>query len=149
MRLKNTFASEETTYPGRYIPKNQMMKALSEGLFEMNKVNPEPKINISETNEYVKVELSHPGIKRENLLVSVNEKGTLCIMGYESLKEHEGKHHAGKRSQLKKAFLNEISLPENADPCFTSAACHAGLLSIFISKSDKPVNKRPTTIVVY
>lgn len=140
---------DEPAYPGEYTPKRQILKALSEGLFDDQRSSTEPKVTISESVENYRVEFTVPGLQRENLLVTINEKGNLCILSMNKKKKSFADKHFVKSSSSIETFLKEIPLPEYVDPGFVSATCHAGTLSIFFTKSDHPVKKRPSTIVVY
>lgn len=139
----------ESTYPGEYTPKHQILQALSEGLFEQNQSSFEPKVHISESDVNYKVEFTAPGIQRENLLVTINEKGNLCILSMKYQRRDLSMGMAKKTKRSIETFLKEIPLPDYVDPAFTSATCHAGTLTIFFTKCDHPVKKRPSTIVVY
>ncbi|MBN9351482.1 MAG: Hsp20/alpha crystallin family protein [Chitinophagaceae bacterium] len=136
-------------YPGEYIPKQKIMKALAEGYFESDKISLNPKHSISQTDEYYKIEMTIPGIKRENLLVTTNEKGSLCIMGYKTGKKSTKSHNAPAVKNRMDTFLREIPLPEDADTDFTSASCHEGTLTIFFTRTGRNPRKRASTIVVY
>lgn len=139
----------ESSYPGEYIPKHQILQALSEGVFKEDKSSYDPKITVSDSEENYKVEFTVPGIKREDLLVTINERGNLCIlsMGYKLDKNKDDSNTESKPNI--DILLKEIPLPDYVDSGFTSAACHAGTLTIFFKKADYPVQKRPSTIVVY
>ena len=139
----------ESAYPGEYTPKHQILKALSEGLFEDHQSTMQPKVSISESSENYRVEFTAPGLQRENLLVTINEKGNLCVLLMNKKRKSFSGEKFTKSPSSIETFLKEISLPEYVDPGFVSATCHAGTLSIFFTKSDRPVKKRPSTIVVY
>lgn len=133
-------------YPGEFIPKRKILKAIEDGFFDADQTTIEPKVSISETDEYYKVELTAPGIKRENLLVSINDDGKLCILGFNTSRKMDNKKRITSRMET---FVREISLPDYVDAAFTSATCHSGTLSIFFTKTKRKVKNRPSTIVVY
>lgn len=133
-------------YPGEYIPKEKMMKALADGYFESDKIALNPKHSISQTEDYYKLEMTIPGLKRENLLVTTNEVGHLCVMGYKTDKKSS---HQQRNADKMDTFLREIVLPDDADTDFTSASCHEGTLTIFFTRTVKASRKKATTIVVY
>lgn len=144
--LLHSLSTNESAYPGEFTPKRKILKAIAEGYFKAENTTIQPKVVVSETDEYYKVELSAPGIKRENLLVTVNEQGKLCILGFKTSRRTDRKQKMITRMET---FLKELSLPDYVDTAFTSATCHAGTLSIFFTKSDRKIKKRPSTIVVY
>lgn len=144
--LQNFGLDPGGAYPGEFTPKQQTLDALSKKTGGSKSEPVRPEITVRETAEYYKVELSAQGIKRENLLVSINESGDLCIFGYEMENEGMVENH---KHVVCHSFKEQVPLPDRVDSSFTSARCHAGLLSILFTKSDKPVKRRPSTIVVY
>ncbi|HRN72644.1 MAG TPA: Hsp20/alpha crystallin family protein [Ginsengibacter sp.] len=142
--LPNNSINNRSAYPGEYRLQNQFLKAITDGAFELGKTSLNPKTQITDTENYYKVELTQPGLKRENLFVSINDEGNLRIMGC-----NFDNGASIEDSGVTETFISEITLPENVDPSFSSAACHSGTLSIFFTKSDRPITKRPIDIVVY
>lgn len=140
----------ESSYPGEYIPKHQILQALSEGAVEKRPAGFKPQVTITDSESNYKVEFTEPGIKREDLLVTINDRGNLCVlsMKYKTADKINKNIHEEPRQNFD-IYLKEIPLPENVDSAFTSAACHGGTLTIFFKKADYPVSKRPSTIVVY
>lgn len=136
-------------YPGQYTPKKQMLKAMADGYFDVVKHQIKAIVSQTETNEYYKVEVSVPGMERENLVVNINEEGNLCIFGMQQKRKTLSNEYAFQQSRQIETFKSEIALPDNVDTNFISAACHSGTLSILFTKSDRLVKKRPSTIVVY
>lgn len=139
----------ETSYPGGYTPKQQILKAFSEGLFDEASASTEPRVAVSESEANYKVVFTAPGLERENLLVSINESGNLCIFCIKHRIHEFGDARVRKSKAAGDTVMKEVPLPDYVDPGFTSATCHGGILTIFFTKSDVPVKKRPSTIVVY
>src|SRR5690606_36884927 len=79
--LPNNSINNRSAYPGEYRLQNQFLKAITDGAFELGKTSLNPKTQITDTENYYKVELTQPGLKRENLFVSINDEGNLRIMG--------------------------------------------------------------------
>jgi HSP20 family molecular chaperone IbpA len=127
-----------------------MLEALSGDLSKKNKTSEEPKVFVSESDENYKVQFSLTGLNRENLLVSINERGNLNVFLLKDNTKKSGKR-SGKISNKDtfETFQKEIPIPEYVDTGFTSASCHAGTLTVFFTKANQPVAKRPYTIVVY
>jgi|GEM_PF-2579133 len=136
-------------YPGQYTPKKQLLKAMTEGYFELDDDQVELNICQSETKEYYKVELTVPGLKRENLVVKINDEGDLCIYGMKQQSTSVSNDLAVKTQRKMETFKSEIALPDYVDTSFVSAACHSGTLSILFTKADTAVKRRASTIVVY
>ncbi len=136
----------EPAYPGAYTPQSKMIKAIADGIFDSEKTTLKPKVSVSETKECYKVELTAPGMKRENLLVNINDDGKLCVLGFMTNKKSDKRKKISTRMET---FLREIDLPDYVDTGFTSATCHGGTLSIFFTKASEKIKNRPSTIVVY
>lgn len=142
----HTTPKNESAYPGTYTPQSKIMKALADGYFDSENTTVKPKVAVSETNECYKVELTAPGMKRENLLVNINDEGKLCVLGFMTKKKSDRRKKISTRMET---FLREIDIPDYVDTAFTSATCHAGTLSIFFTKTAEKIKNRPSTIVVY
>jgi len=135
-------------YPGDYVPLlsareiEEELKLSHEGeaLF--------PPVNITELADSFKVEVAIPGVRREDFLlhtdgnvlfVRVLHKEYL-VEGSERFQLHEFNYQC---------FDRRVVLPDNADAEFMSAEYKAGILRLYIPKSDQPAKNRHTTIVVY
>lgn len=139
-------------YPGEYVPLES-----EENLRKKFKCLPEgdiilPPVNVKELVDLYKVEVSIPGIKKENILIIV-EGNILSI----SVLNKEGCLNKGESFQLHEfdydSFERHIVLPCNTDSEFTKAEYKAGILRFYIPKSKlsakKSVKKLRTRIVVY
>jgi len=135
-------------YPGDYVP---LLKA--EEIEEELKHSHEgealfPPVNITELADSFKVEVAIPGVRREDFLLHTTDN----ILFVRVLNK-EYKLHGAERFQLHEfnyeCFDRHIVLPENADAEFTSAEYKAGILRLYLPKTDQPSKNRPTTIVVY
>ena len=102
-----------------------------------------PAINITEEtdNYYVRAEL--PGIKADNLELSI-ANNTLTIEGErksdpenENTKYHRREREAGR-------FSRKITLPAQIDASKTDAKCNDGLLTIVIPKAESAKPKKIT-----
>lgn len=137
----------ESYYVGEYLPHYQTLKAISEGTIEENESEVEPVISTKESKENYKVEFSVPGLKREDLLVAINDNGSLCIVTMK-YKECEIEEAIPVKAVVETTH-KEIPLPAYVDTSFNSAYCSKGKLSIFFTKSEQPITNRPSTIMVY
>jgi len=102
-----------------------------------------PAINITEEtdNYYVRAEL--PGIKADNLELSI-ANNTLTIEGErksdpenENTKYHRREREAGR-------FSRKITLPAQVDASKTDAKCNDGLLTIVMPKAESAKPKKIT-----
>jgi HSP20 family protein len=135
-------------YPGDYVP---LVKA--EEIEEELKHSHEgdtlfPPVNITELADSFKVEVAIPGVRREDFLLHTHENVLFVrvlhkeyvVEGSERFQLHEFNYQC---------FDRPIVLPDNADAEFTSAEYKAGILRLYIPKSDQPTKGRNTRIVVY
>lgn len=138
-----------TTYPGVYTPnpfiteriKNQTSFNVKSVIFS--------NVNISEDSDYYQIELDTPGLRREDFILRINERGNLLVSGI----HREGSGFLNEEdlqtSDSYTGFSRELALPDNVDTDFVKAQCRSGILSIWFLKTDKPYNKRATLVVVY
>ena len=107
-----------------------------------------PPVNITELADSFKVEVAIPGVRREDFLLHANENilfvrvlhKEYVVEGAECFQLHEFNYQC---------FDRPVVLPDNADAEFTSAEYKAGMLRLYLPKSDQPVKNRHTRIVVY
>jgi HSP20 family protein len=93
-----------------------------------------PAADISETeNEYlVRAEL--PGVKREDVKVSL-EEGTLTIEGERKQEKEEKGRRMHRIERFYGSFCRRFSLPEDADATGIRAETKDGVLNVHIPKS--------------
>lgn len=142
------YSPECSIYPGDYMP---LLKA--EEIEEELKLSHEgealfPPVNISELADSFKVEVAIPGVRREDFLLHARENVLFIrvlhkeyiVEGSERFQLHEFNYQC---------FDRPVVLPGNADVEFISAEYKAGILRLYIPKSDQPAKNRYTRIVVY
>lgn len=95
-----------------------------------------PSVNISENEKEYSISAEIPGVKPEDVKVTV-ENGTLTITG-ERRYEKEDKnlrHHLIERAYGR--FMRSFSLPGDSDTSSVEASFKDGLLSIKVAKSEQ------------
>jgi HSP20 family protein len=102
-----------------------------------------PAINFSEkdNNFYVRAEL--PGMKPENLEISVVE-GKLQIGGERKIDVEEQKASYHRREREAGFFRRSITLPAKVDPSKVAASMKNGVLTITLPKSEEVKPKKIT-----
>ncbi len=140
---------EVSTYPGEYIPIQVKFDTLAEELSKPHEGAKTPAYNISETEEYYKIELAAPGLQREDLFVSITELGYLSISALH--KEPDTVEHETyqKHTFNYECFNRELLLPDNIDTDFIKAEYRKGILSFWFLKTEKKYQKTASTVVVY
>lgn len=145
----NYSSTNRSTYPGEYTPNPFITE-------EVNRQNPFnvksaifANVNIAEDEEYYLIELDAPGLRREDFIVRINERGNLSVSGIH--KEAAGflneEYNQSKESYF--GFSRELALPDNIDTDFVKAQCRSGVLSIWFLKTRTPYQKRASLVVIY
>jgi HSP20 family protein len=101
-----------------------------------------PPVNISETDKEFMVEMSAPGIKKDE--IKITRQGTLLNISYEHKDEKEEKDK--KKNYYKKefqsvSFSRSIQLPDNVDLEKINSEYHDGILKISVPKLEKDKDK--------
>ncbi|MCS6789214.1 MAG: Hsp20/alpha crystallin family protein [Patescibacteria group bacterium] len=100
-----------------------------------------PKVDISETDENIKVIANIPGVDPDKIEIEVNED-TLTIAGQvEKQEEEEGeKFYRFERGYGE--FRRQFSLPARINPEKVNAKVKNGVLTIILPKSEKELKKK-------
>ncbi|AWW30273.1 Hsp20/alpha crystallin family protein [Echinicola strongylocentroti] len=99
-----------------------------------------PAVDISEDESHYEVELSVPGIKREDFKIDLVD-GKLIISGERKSKEaQEGKNYHTVQTQHG-AFSRSFFLPEDVSTDNIEAKYEDGILKVTLPKSEKKVLK--------
>ncbi len=105
-----------------------------------------PAVNIDELNHSYKIKVIIPGAKKEDIFINI-DKNILSIAVLQKDSDSSNKHL--KHEFNPDNFERHIALPSNADSIFVNAEYNAGILSIYIPKSNNPVKNLKARIVVY
>src|SRR5450432_1454681 len=147
MMTPNTLYPEISTYPGEYTPIQRTFEMLAEELSKPHEGASIPEHNICETQEYYKIELAAPGLKREDFFVNINERGHLSISALHKEPNRIENEKYRKHTFNYECFTHEVLLPENIDTNFNKAEYNAGILYIWFLKTEKRYQKRASTII--
>ena len=103
-----------------------------------------PAVDISEDDKEFLIKAELPGLKREDVKVTV-EDGVLCISGERKTEKEEKnkKFHRVERSYG--SFFRSFTLPEGADATKVNAEFTDGVLNVRLAKTPKA---QPKTIEV-
>ncbi len=95
-----------------------------------------PAVDISESESEYLIKAELPGVKKEDIKVTLQE-GVLTIQGERKQeKEEKGrKYHRIERSYG--TFMRSFTLPDSVDDSKVSAEFRDGLLSLHVPKSEK------------
>jgi HSP20 family protein len=100
-----------------------------------------PAMDVYETDDKVTVEAHLPGIKREEVEVTLSGT-TLTIKGERHAKEELKEEHYLRREVHYGTFTRQITLPQNADLERATASFSDGVLRIVFPKQAAPQPKR-------
>jgi HSP20 family protein len=116
---------------------------LTEGIFREPRAGVYPLVNVTEgsNNYYIRAEL--PGIKAEDLDVSVTGN-SLSIAGERKIpaEDEKAKYHRREREAGK--FSRIVSLPAQVDTTKVEASCVDGILTVVLPKSEAAKPKQIT-----
>jgi HSP20 family protein len=99
-----------------------------------------PLVEISEDDKEFLVKAELPGLKKEEVNVTV-ENGTMTISGERKVEKEEKtkKYHRVERAYGK--FARSFTLPDKADATKVSAEFKDGVLQVHLPKAEKPASK--------
>lgn len=102
-----------------------------------------PPVNVSEDNEKYLVEISAPGISKENIKVKLDGNTLTVSYDQETSDEVKEKNYHRKEFQ-KQSFSRSFTLPENVKSDEIKSKHEDGVLSITLPK--KEVEEKPESI---
>lgn len=114
---------------------NEFEKGFS---FEMGGFN--PRVNISEDSKSLYFDFEIPGIKKEDVKVSVNNENVLTIKG-EKKSDRTDAVNCCRSERTFGEFNRSFQLPDNADSEKISAAYNNGILTLTIPKIEPALPK--------
>ena len=106
---------------------------------EVKSFTPAVNEKVDEKGYYLEIDL--PGVKKENIDISVND-GILTISGERKLEKKEEKENYVRIESFFGRFERSFKLPPDADLDNIEAKYEDGVLKIFIPKKKKPAGKR-------
>ena len=106
-----------------------------------------PRANIIETNKEFKLDLSVPGMKRDDFKVDV-EDGVLTISSEKEEEKTDNDRNFRRREFSYNSFSRTFTLPENIDESNINAKYDNGMLQVTIPKSEITVSKPKKEIKV-
>lgn len=148
MTVSKSPQDEISTYPGEYRQDQLKFNKLIKELARPHKGARKPDYNISETEEYYKIELAAPGLQREDFFVNITEFGLLSISALHNNPEAKNEQYK-KHTFNYECFHLELLLPENVDTDFITTEYRKGILSIWFLKTPTTYKKRALRVAVY
>ena len=106
---------------------------------EVKNFTPAVNEKVDENGYYLEIDL--PGVKKENIDISVND-GVLTISGERKLEKKEEKENYTRIESFFGRFERSFKLPPDADLDNIEAKYEDGVLKIFIPRKQKPEGKK-------
>ena len=100
-----------------------------------------PKIDILDHDNEIEVQAVLPGIKKEDLDVTINNQTLTIRTSTKEEKKAEEKGKYFRREISRGEFQRTVSLPDNVDDSNAKAAFKDGILTITIPKTEKSKRK--------
>lgn len=99
-----------------------------------------PKVDIIDHDKEVEVQAALPGVKKENLEVSINENSITIRASTRTEEKKEGKQYFRKEIS-RGQFQRTLQLPDNVDSENAKASFKDGILEVTIPKLEKSKRK--------
>lgn len=106
-----------------------------------------PRVNIREDNDAFHVEISAPGMKKEDFNVEL-DNDMLTVSSEVSDRQEEEKHSYTRREFSYHSFRRSFYLPNTVEVEKIDASYHDGILSLMIPKKDEAKKKPVKTISI-
>lgn len=146
--FKLHYMKESAIYPGEYI----LLPELEVFLLDTKPAAPAnmaiPPVNMTETEDCFNIEISLPGVKREDIFIHMHNNTLLLFVLKEKItkeKNEKSRMHEFDSNALKR----HIPLPSNVDPGFMSAEYKQGILQIYIPKTTQQSTDKDIQVIVY
>ncbi|MCK9397283.1 MAG: Hsp20/alpha crystallin family protein [Methylobacter sp.] len=100
-----------------------------------------PKVDILDHDNDIEVQAALPGVKKEDLHVSVNNQTITIRSSSKEEKKEEEKGKYFRREITRGEFQRTVSLPDNVDSDQAKASFKDGILKVTIPKTEKSKRK--------
>ena len=140
--------SEYSIYPGHYVPMLSEEEISEEIVRTKRNEIVTPSVNISDSSGSYKIEITLPGVNRENFLVYADKNVLSVYVVHPDQNAGDPKkfrlHEFGSN-----CYERHIELPVDADTEFVSAEYREEVLRIYVPKATEQSIVQHTRIVVY
>jgi len=106
-----------------------------------------PPANISENEKEFRIDLSAPGLKRDDFNIEV-EDGAVVISCEKKTEKEEEKENYHRKEFSYNSFMRRFDLPENINEDKINAKYDNGMLSLVIPKTESTLSKPKKSIKV-
>lgn len=149
MQLQTLHKTPSSVYPGEYTHLHEGVHFKRTGNKPIESFDPDSSGNIEDLGNCYFVEMPLPGITKEEFIVETCGNLLSVVIIPSTPEKNIPKYSSNHAFRFGKYFIQEILLPQDADPLFVSAEFNASTLEIFVPKSKHPVRRINTKIAVY
>jgi len=100
-----------------------------------------PKVDIIDHDKEIEVQAALPGIKKEDLDVTINNQTITIRTSTKEEKKEEEKGKYFRREITRGEFQRTLTLPDNVDDANAKASFKDGILKVIIPKTEKSKRK--------
>lgn len=100
-----------------------------------------PKVDIIDHDNEIEVQAALPGVKKEDLDVSINNQTITIRTSTKEEKKEEEKGKYFRREITRGEYQRTLSLPDNVDDANAKASFKDGILKVTIPKTEKSKRK--------
>jgi HSP20 family protein len=100
-----------------------------------------PKVDIIDHDNEIEVQAALPGVKKEDLDVTINNQTITIRTSTKEEKKEEEKGKYFRREITRGEFQRTLSLPDNVDDAKAKASFKDGILTVTIPKTEKSKRK--------
>ena len=103
-----------------------------------------PRVDVSEDTKSIFFEVEIPGVKKEDVKVSVNNENIMTIKGEKKFERKDEVTSCCRSERTYGEFMRSFQLPDNTDSEKISASYNNGILTLTIPKIEpvKPSEKQ-------
>jgi len=109
---------------------------VNDSFFNDRLVNKVPAVNIAETENEFHIELAVPGLKKEDMKISL-DKNVLSVSAEKKTENVDESKKYSKREYSYNSFVRSFTLPETADQSKIEAEYTDGILKLNVSKKEE------------
>jgi len=125
---------------------NRLMDPFFEGFFNPSmfghwETGFTPRVDIEETEDNISMEFEIPGMRKDDIKVTV-ENNILSVAGKREHKEEEKEKSYIRREIASGSFIREFTLPESVDTGSIKADYKDGILKLEIKKKEEAKPKQ-------
>ncbi len=149
VQQQTSHTTHSSVYPGEYTHLYEGVHFKRTARKPTETFDPGTPGKIEDLGDCYFVEIPLPGIRKEEFVVETCGNILSVVVIPFRAEKKTSQNPLRPAFSFGKYFIQEILLPEDADPLFVSAEYNAGTLEIFIPKSKHAVRKTKTKIAVY